>query len=109
MAASLLALAKYIYYFSSASDTIGSHETGRVNLQSCMNKPRNTLMFTNLASISSQSPISFVGAVFVLFCFTNMLVISLVFWAQLFTEIDESSRARARQVRAQSSLQGLVA
>ena len=69
MAASLLALAKYIYYFSSANDTIGSHETGRVNLQSCMNKPRNTLMFTNLASISSQSLISFVGAVFVLFFF----------------------------------------
>ena len=81
--------------------TRGSNKTGRVNLQSCMNKPRSTLVFTNLPYQSSLIPS--VGAFFVSFCFENMLNYGFysALWApfSLKTLLEERVPARARQVR----------
>ena len=80
----------------------------RVNLQSYMNKPRSTLVFTNLPSTSPQSDF-FGWCIFrFFFCIADMLNygISLVFWGpfSLKTHLEVSSHARTRQVREQSSL-----
>ena len=74
-----------------------------------MNKPRSTLVFTNLPSTSPQSDF-FGWCIFrFFFCIANMLNygISLVFWGpfSLKTHLEVSSHARTRQVREQSSLQ----